>query len=171
MTEQAYSPAHVLRYVYLAGPVTGQTREEANAWRYDFARRIERATFGQVRCISPLRKENLLCKRYEHSNPCPKFGMPRAIAAKNRQDVRNCDVTLAYLPDRRRSDGDRPSYGTICEIVWAAEQGKMVIVISDDPEVKTHPVILECCGWMLETFDEAIEVITGLLGDYCPERL
>jgi len=162
----------MLRYVYLAGPIAGCTELEANDWRHWVSVQLAYKSQGQIRGINPLRCEPIMGDRYDqNSNPDPKFGTMRAIAAKNRHDVRNADVVLAFLPDRKGQHDERPSYGTICEIVWAAEDGKMVVVVSDDPEIQTHPVINANCGWMLSTIDEGIEVIMGILGDYLPQDI
>lgn len=103
-------------------------------------------------------------ERYNLSNPDPRFGTPRAIAAKNRFDVHRCDMTLAYLP--LPEPGKVQSYGTIIEMAWAYEAGKQTVLVSNDPYVMTHPVIDVCAGWKLGTLDEAIDVFVGVLAGY-----
>lgn len=163
------------RFVYLAGPILGCTQGEANDWRIAVAAKLrEHNIIG----ISPLRCEPLIGKIYSADYPDPRFGTPRAIAAKNKFDVRNCDITLAVLP--APVPGKPPSLGTLHEIAWADEAGKMVIQVTDDPFVNNHPVVDSGRGWKLTTFpgngtpyaniqaalDAAVEVCIGVLGGY-----
>lgn len=117
-----------------------------------------------IRGISPLRCEPLIGERYTSSSPDPKFGTARAIASKNLNDVRMCDLTLAYLP--RELNERKPSYGTICEIAWAYAIGKSVILVSDDPAIVEHPVIQANAGWIVDNLADGLEIAVGILGDY-----
>jgi hypothetical protein len=161
------------RFVYLAGPILGCTMGEANDWRkYVDAKLRPHNIIG----ISPLRCEPLVGERYTTDYPDPLFGSPRAIAAKNKFDVRTCDVTLALLP--LPVPPKTQSYGTLEEIAWADEAGKMTIQITDDPAIIRHPVVDSARGWKLaaglghpyatvqEALDAAVTLIVGLLGGY-----
>jgi nucleoside 2-deoxyribosyltransferase len=145
------------RYVYLAGPIMGRTKTEANSWRNYVA--VELADHGIVG-ISPLRCEPLIGERYGVSHD-PLFGTPRAIGAKNRHDVREAHIILAYMPE------DQPlSLGTLGEIFWADAYGKQVILVTTDPKLQGHPVLDAAVDWKLSTLDEAIDVCIGILGGY-----
>ena len=149
------------KHVYLAGPILGCTGSEANDWRQLVDRNFnELGIIG----ISPLRCEPLIGERYTAEHPDPRFGTARAIAAKNRFDVRNCDITLAFLP--KPEEGRTQSYGTLVEIAWADAYGKQVILVSDDPKILAHPVIDACVDWKLGTLEEAIDVCIGVLDGY-----
>lgn len=160
------------RYVYLAGPINGCTRGEANNWRDELA--ADLADVGIVG-VSPLRCEPLIgSDRYggceTNGKPAneiytdPRFGVPKAIKSKNYIDVHVCDVVVAYLP--KEANDRRPSYGTIMEIAWAHEARKPVILVSDDPAVYGHPVIAESVQWSVRTLDEAYDIIKGVYGVY-----
>lgn len=151
------------RFVYLAGPIMGCTGSEANDWRKYVDTKFKDAG-DHIYGVSPLRCEPLIGERYTADYPDPRFGTARAIAAKNRFDVRNCDITLAYLP--KPEPGRVQSYGTIIECAWADAYGKQVIVVSDDPIVLRHPVLDACVDWKLGSLDEAIDVCIGVLGGY-----
>lgn len=114
-----------------------------------------------IRGISPLRCEPLIGERYEHSHADPRFGTASAIGAKNFYDIESCDMTFAYMPYRKEV-----SVGTIGEIGAAKMIRKPVIVVTDDPRLKTHPFLIACSPWMLDTLDEGIETAVGILGDY-----
>jgi len=153
----------MLRHVYLAGPILGCTAGEANDWRQYVDRRLDAGSDGRIRGVSPLRCEPLHGERYTAEYSDPRFGTPRAIAAKNKFDVHNCDITLAYLP---KEMGANLSIGTLGEIFWADMAGKQVILVSDHPKIIAHPVLDAAVDWKLTTLDEAIDVILGVLGGY-----
>lgn len=161
------------RYVYLAGPILGCTAGEANDWRREVA---DALAPHNIIGISPLRCEPLIGVRYSmvYKDPC--FGTPRAIAAKNKYDVRACDITLAQFP--KPEPGRNQSYGTLEEIAWADEAGKMVIQVTDDPDIANHAVVDSTRGWKLiagegcdypdlrAARDAAVRICIGVLGGY-----
>ncbi len=153
------------RTVYLAGPITGCYKDEANNWREAVA--SELAHFNIIG-ISPLRCEPLIGEKYGMTYVDPKFGTARGIAAKNMFDTKNCDMVLAYMP--APPAGRVPSLGTICEIAWGHALGKPVILVTDDAFIREHPVINACSNWVLETLDDGIETVAGILGGYAGGR-
>lgn len=160
-------------FVYLAGPILNCTEGEANDWRRYVAAKLEP---HHIIGISPLRCEPIHGERYSADYPDQRFGVPRAIGAKNKFDVRKCDMTLALLP--KPLPGKPPSIGTLEEIGWADEGGKMVIQVTDDPLMQIHPVMDSTRGWKLcvgpdmpyktipEALDAAAEICIGVLGGY-----
>jgi nucleoside 2-deoxyribosyltransferase len=155
------------RYVYLAGPIMGQTKDEANNWRKEVDNALAAESFGmtaQIIGVSPLRCEPIIGERYLPQYEDERFGTSRAIGSKNFFDVRNCDLTLAYLP--KPAPGRHQSYGTIIELAWAYALGKPAIVVTDDPDVANHPVVQACAGWLLTNLDDAVDTIVGILGGY-----
>lgn len=131
-------------FVYLAGPIMDCTFGEANDWRKYVADRLKP---HNIIGISPLRCEPIHGERYTPDYPDPCFGVPRAIAAKNKFDVQKCDITLAMLP--KPKPNGTVSMGTLEEIAWADQAGKMVIQVTDDPKVINHPVVDAARGWKL----------------------
>ena len=127
--------------VYLAGPMEGCSDDEMLVWR-----RAATLSFNEgIKAISPVRIDS-------------KF--TTAIITQNQYDVKECDVTLAYLP---KSISDRRcSYGTICVIAWAHAQNKPVVIVSDDPYVHDHPVIQEI-GVHFSELNAAVGYINQLL--------
>lgn len=148
-------------FVYLAGAILGCTKGEANDWRIEAADKLkDHGIIG----VSPLRCEPLIGERYNLDYPDPRFGTPRAIAAKNKFDVTKCDLVLAFMP--KPLEGKLPSLGTLGECFWADALGKQVILVSDDPFILAHPVIDAAVDWKLSTLEEAYDVIIGVLGGY-----
>jgi hypothetical protein len=176
------------RFVYLAGAILGCTAGEANDWRrYADALLRPHGIIG----ISPLRCEPLIGDRYSAEYPDPRFGVPRAIAAKNKFDVRTCEITLAFLPKPEHRGCEHcdavkdRSAGTLQEIAWADEAGRLTIQVTNDPFIAHHPVVDSARGWKLvsrevpdaEKFgtpyeslkgalDGAIDLCVGVLGGY-----
>lgn len=150
-----------MKHIYLAGPIAGCDKAEANDWRGYV---IDKLRPHNIQGVSPLRCEPLIGERYGLGYPAdPKFGTARAIAAKNMLDVRTCDLTLAFLPHRGVL---QPSYGTVLEIGWASILSKPVILVTTDPYVAAHPVVNACAPWLLATLDDAVETIVGVLSVY-----
>ena len=166
-----------MKTVYLAGPILGCTLGEANDWRRGMDGWLK--DFG-IRGVSPLRCEPIVGEIYSAEYPDQRFGVPRAIAAKNRFDVENCDMTLAFLP--KPPEGRTQSFGTIIEIGWADRAGKQIILVTDDPKIIAHPVIDAAVDWKffpgmdnkhpdLEScFKSAVDVLDGVLGGYIAGR-
>jgi len=147
--------------VYLAGPIAGLTEKEAKDWRKEVDDEVQFKSKG-IRCISPLRCEPPIKGKYDipHNgqgeDKC--FGIAQAIGSKNYFDVQTCDMILGYLPSL--------SIGTLIELGWGRAFNKPVIVVTQEPDFHFHPVIQHCASWSLDTLDEAIEVIIGVLEDY-----
>lgn len=166
------------RFVYLAGPINGCTKGEANDWRHYTSSRL--ASAG-ITGISPLRCEPLVGERYGSSNPDPRFGVATAIASKNRFDVQRCDLMLAWFPPEEQAGwireasetnwrpGDEvyrwPSVGTIWEIGMAHMAGTPAIVVCENKILLPHPAI-QTAPWVLDTLDEGLDVAVGVLQDY-----
>lgn len=150
------------KYVYLAGPIAGCTKEEGNEWRDWVQDRLPHNIIG----ISPLRCEPLVDgKRYTEQGAVDKmWSDARAISAKNWLDTESSDLVLAYLP--KEMNDRRPSIGTIIEIGWAIGLRKPLIVVSDDEQYMEHPLIQRNASWRLDNLEDAVEVITGLFSDY-----
>jgi nucleoside 2-deoxyribosyltransferase len=150
-----------MRSCYLAGAITGCDKGEANDWRHQV--RIRLATHGIVG-ISPLRCEPLIGERYQLTHQDPRFGTAKAIASKNFLDVQMCDITLCYMP--KDLNERRLSVGTLIELAWAHALRKPTILVTDYPFLLEHPVVQANASWILSTLDEAVDVVTGVLGDY-----
>ena len=150
------------KYIYLAGPIAGLNEQEATEWRNDVKNILPYGIIG----ISPLRcepvKEGMTYT--DDSATDPMWSDARAINAKNWLDTESCDLVLAYLP--KVMNDRRPSIGTIIEIGWAIGLRKPLIVVSDDEQYMEHPLIQRNASWRLDNLPDAVEVITGLFGDY-----
>ncbi len=143
------------KFIYLAGPIAGCDKGEANDWRERISAHLTDGIVG----ISPLRCEPLIGDKYELAYDDKRFGTPAAINGKNLLDVGACDLILAYLPDKS-------SLGTITEIAWGMVLRKPIILVSGCADVVNHPLYIANIGWILDNFDDALSVIHGLFEDY-----
>lgn len=151
-----------MRTVYLAGPILGCTKGEANDWRDAFSASLKRS--GLVG-VSPLRCEPLIGDRYTMQYADPRFGTARAISAKNRLDVRMADMTLCYFPE-----GYPFSKGTLVELAWANAYEKPTILVTTDKSIADHPVVQACASWVVESLDDALDILIGVLAVYVPVK-
>jgi nucleoside 2-deoxyribosyltransferase len=147
-------------YIYLAGPVSGKTDDEANLWRTKFAHRLE--SIGMVG-VSPIRYEPVKPDGAYLEEGQYDLELARQIITKNRLDVQRCDLTLAYMPTESR--------GTLQEIGWAYGMEKPIVVVSDLAQVLFNPVIMGSCPWRFRDDDgegltQAFQVIRGLFSVY-----
>lgn len=150
-------------YVYLAGPITGQTGGGANAWRSLVTTALESVS-PNIIGVSPLRCEPPGPSGiYLPQDGDNQFGTPQVIAAKNYEDVKRCDVVLAYMPSM--------SIGTLQEMGWAVGMRKNVVLISTLDDVLENPVIKATIPWRFHAedqgFKKALEVIKGVYEVYC----
>jgi len=146
--------------IYLAGPITGLTWDEATIWRKQVS--SELAQFG-IECFSPLRFKNFLShldKQLPIQNSYPDFGLstPRGITTRDRWDATRCDVMFVNFLGAKKV-----SIGTVMEIAWADLKRIPVIVIMEPDNIHHHAMIHESIGFVVETIDEAVETVKALL--------
>ncbi len=146
-------------YIYLAGPISGETEQGATEWRDVISEHLTKVSDGLVG-ISPLR-----CEAPKEDGTYPvevPYKMAHEVTAKNMLDVRRCDLMLAYLP--------KVSIGTLQEIGWAVGMGKTVIVVSDINEVLQHPIIMATVPFLFDSresgWSHAMQTIKGLFEVY-----
>lgn len=149
--------------VYLAGPILGATKGEANDWRIAVG---EVLAANCLKGISPLRCEPLVGEKYAatYEGAQALFGDGSAIFSKNWHDVKNCDAVLCYMP--KLEPGRMPSLGSIVELAWAKALQKTVVLASVEPFVINHPVVMGNVSKHVKTLDEGTEFIVGLLAGY-----
>jgi len=154
----------ITKFVYLAGPVLGQTKGQANIWRQQVDAALRDCTDGQIVGISPLRCEPAIGSVYAANYADPKFGSARAISSKNLYDTKNCDITLVYLPPPVK--GQPVSLGAIIELAWAYALGKPTVLVTEDPRMLSHPLVSTCSSWVVPNLEDAIVLIIGILDGY-----
>lgn len=147
--------------VYLAGPITGLTHDEARyGWRKEFASLMPEHVF----CNSPMRGKGMLRdfgpltsgKNY----PDNAMTTSEGITCRDFNDVRTSDAMIACFLE---SEG-RLSGGTFMEYGFAHAFQKPIIGIGspDDPNL-SHLMAQRVMGWRVDTLEEAAIIVTHLL--------
>ncbi len=146
--------------VYMCGPMTGLTLDEAVALRKPA---MEALAECGVECLSPLRGKNLApdlradvikAKGYESV-----LVTDKAIVSRDRNDVLRCDVVLADF----RGAG-RVSIGSCVEFGWADAFRKPIVTVMDkDGNPHDHGFIHQLSTYVVHDMDEAVQLVITLL--------
>jgi nucleoside 2-deoxyribosyltransferase len=144
--------------VYTAGHLRGLHYDKATGW----LDKVREGIADDIELISPMRakeflKGQIISGTYEDDLIANK----RAVIARDKWDVRRCDVVLANLD----LAPDKVSIGAICEITLAYELRKPVIIIMSDPDSNknNHPFVTQEASWIVSDLDEAIDVLNALV--------
>lgn len=154
------------RKIYLAGPVTGTSYQEAHDWRHLVSVKIEiynqrKSTIHHLETINPMFGQESLVgedniKSYYENDP---LATPQALLQRSYFNVARSDVVLANVANARRL-----SVGTIMEIGWAyALRKPVVIVMEDDLNPHNSPLITQSAFAIVPYLDDAVTVAISLL--------
>lgn len=146
--------------VYLAGPISGLSYEEATAWRNEMTENLRR--FG-ISAVSPLRAKTYLADQEQIADEYDQtMSTSRGIMTRDRFDASQCDVLFVNFLGTKRV-----SIGTCMEIAWADMLRKpIVIAIEPENNIHDHAMIREALGFRVSTLEEAEHIIQSILGDY-----
>jgi len=143
--------------VFLSGPISGLSFNEAVAWR-DFA--VEQLA-PEINAYSPLRQANFLKAqgKLNQSYSFNPLSTDRGINTRNHFDCQSADLILCNL-----LGAVRLSAGTIMEIAWAyAYRKPLVMAIEDSMNVHDQPMIREAISFRTQSLDEAIKITKSVL--------
>lgn len=145
--------------VYLAGPITGLTYDEGNAWRLEAkaalgAHGIE--AYSPMRAKEYLRSQGVLSGSYSDGL----FSTARNIMTRDYDDCTKADLILCNL-----LGSTKPSLGTVMEIAWAfAFRVPLVVIMEKEGNPHDgHPMIAESIGFRVDNVKDGILVATGIL--------
>lgn len=160
----------VHKTVYLAGPISGCTWDEATDWRDEVRNQLLRSG---IKAVSPLRAKVYLrectapIKDHYDDNDIDSaaftnMSTARGITTRDRFDCLNTNVLFVNL-----LGAERVSIGTCMEIAWAdARRIPSVIVMEKNGNLHDHAMINECTGFRVSSIREGIEIVKAILGDY-----
>lgn len=154
-----------MKYVYLAGPITGVSYDDTVNWR----QRVSDAFLPGIVGVSPMRVKEFLAaeKAIGHSYPEHEImGAAVPICTRDFYDCTHADMVLAYLPMWARSKSGSVSVGTCMELGWASGAGNPLVVVSDDPMVTTHPLVQGKAGWIVPRLEDGVAAVNAVLGIY-----
>lgn len=155
------------RMIYLAGPITGLTHDEARyGWRQEFASLMPEHIF----CNSPMRGKEFLATHgvltSGHDYPDHAMATDAGITTRDYNDVKNADAMIACFLE---SNG-KPSLGTAMEYGFAHAHQIPVIAVgpthlpdgSREPNI-THLMLQRVAGYRVDTLEEAANIVCHLL--------
>jgi hypothetical protein len=144
--------------VYLSGPITGCTYEQATGWREEATRRL----WPDIRTFSPMRGlEDKVGHSYLDFYQDHPTQNQQSATARDRFDVRQSDLILVNLLGAL----DRVSIGTIMEVAWADAFDKFIIVAmeGDDRNPHYHAMVRAVSSIVVTDLDEAIDLTRQVL--------
>lgn len=158
--------------VYLAGPITGDTYEDARyGWRSEFETMIHRynimhSPLERIQCVSPMRgKEHLLDDdNTPMSCDADKYDVAistnSAIVTRDYNDVTRTSCMLANF-----LGSNRVSIGTCVEFGFAhAARKPIIMVMEEEGNLHEHGFLTEIAGYRVDTLEEAAFIVQHLCG-------
>jgi len=149
------------KMVYLAGPITGLTHDEArDGWRKDFASLMPE----HIYCNSPMRGKDMLkdwgVLTSGAGYPDNAMTTPEGITSRDFNDVKTCDAMIACFLE----SNDHLSGGTFMEYGFAHALQKPIIGIgpAHDPNLQ-HLMAQRVMGWRVDGLEEAANIVSLLL--------
>lgn len=144
--------------VYLAGPISGLSYEQATNWRENAASILRRRGISSA---SPMRAKEALRgvqDIWAEGSDLGPFYSAKGIVSRDRFDVRRASLVIMNL-----SGADAVSVGTMVELGWASERGTPVILVDTPDSVHTHVFVEELVSFVVESVEEACELAIRML--------
>jgi nucleoside 2-deoxyribosyltransferase len=146
--------------VYLSGPISGLTYDDAEDWRKRATLYLERTS--KIECLDPLRCKDFLKQRGvigDTPEEFPAIGSDEFIGMRDHWDTVRSDVVLVNLLGAKTV-----SIGTVLEIGMAKAAGcKIVVVMEDSDNLHEHPMIRNYTDLRCSNLQTACETIKALL--------
>jgi len=158
----------VSKTVYLAGPISGLTYDEASKWRDHITNELGR--FG-IKCLSPLRAaihlrhaDGLLgdCEIQAGTKPAVEsMSTPRGVVTRDKFDATRCGILLVNVLGAKKV-----SVGTCVEIGWANANDIPIVLVMEPTNMHNHAFVRESANFITESLDDAVYIIKAILKDY-----
>jgi len=140
--------------VYLAGYINGSVIEECIAWRKKIRLHYENWKGGQgypIEFLDPLNGESLGVISSDGNKGC---FPPQMVVHKDYTCVSKSDLIVANMDTFGEA---RPPIGTLCEVVWAYDLRKSVILISNNEHYTEHPFLKYFSSIIVSSVEELLE--------------
>jgi nucleoside 2-deoxyribosyltransferase len=158
----------VHKTVYLAGPISGLTYNEASKWR-DYA--TEKLKKDNISGLSPLRSAVHLRNHKGLLTDCEiipglecavqAMSNPKGVVTRDKFDATHCDVLLINLIGAKKV-----SIGTCVEIGWASANNIPIVLIMEEDNIHNHAFVTEPASFVTNSIDDALHVVQAILADY-----
>lgn len=144
-------------YVYLGGPITGQTFGRANDWRLHFAdtlSKMKRLGTMDWKCFNPLHGK----EQYDTGGPLPDaFDGDVEVADEDFDYILRSDVVVANF-----AVAEQVSIGTCVELGFAHAHGKPIIVVTGADELHDHLFIRRVATYRVDNVHGALKILHEL---------
>ena len=136
--------------IYLAGFIQGSKIQECIGWRKQI-RDYYKIHDWPIIFLDPLNGKEV--------NTISSDGLkssipPNAILHRDFKCVMDCDIVIVNMDTFGET---RPLTGTICELAWAWEHHKPIIMITDDSKYCNHPFLKNFASMIFPTVEKMIE--------------
>ena len=137
--------------IYLAGYISGKVIKECVDWRKKIANHYSNAKWhGKITFLDPLNGKDLTSITEDglHSS-CPSH----AIVHRDYSSVVGADLIIANMSTFGEK---RPPIGTICELAWAWDHHKPIILISQEKQFIEHPFLKYFASWIVKDVNDLL---------------
>lgn len=145
---------HKIKYVYLAGPITGGTDSSITSWR----EQIKKLVAKDIICLTPTR--DVVDTSEDRELTIEKIQHGKGIVTRDRMDVARSDLILANF-----LGANKISIGSVGEIFWADAFRKPILLVIEDNNPHFHLMVLELAVWRYDNLKDAVHKINTLLSD------
>jgi hypothetical protein len=144
------------KLLFLAGPLTGISYEEAISWRTYVKQKLP----NNITAFSALRGKNYLSdkailRNYYADKP---LSTPKGTITRDRNDITHCDALFVNL-----LGANQISIGSMFEIAWADLKRIPIIVVMEQENVHEHVFVREAAGYVTQDIDEAINITISVI--------
>jgi len=142
--------------LYCAGPIMGISYAESTGWREYIASKLPQ----HIKAMSPMRGKECLKweKTIKGSYEKNLLSCQKGITCRDRMDVARCDAILVNFLGAKNI-----SIGSVMEIAWADAWRKPIIVVMEEDNIHSHPILREVSGFVVSNLDEAITIAIAVL--------
>ena len=146
--------------IYLAGPISGLTKEEAFGWR-DRVEEHLRWYIPSVRVYIPERVDFINGTGDGGAGYLQEIDKERGETAARLDFAAIADSQIVVF---NLLQARKVSIGTMIELGWAYTLGKYIIVVMQSGAIHDHSFVRWCANRIVETVDGVIEEILTLSG-------
>lgn len=145
--------------VYLAGPIAGQSWQQASDWRNYVTRAL---TPHGISCYSPLRGMGRFMAGAAVIQPAYEedpLRTTRGLLARDELDVQRSQLMFVNF-----LGASKVSIGTCAEFGWAkAYHTRILVVMEREFNPHDHPFVRGLADWCVQGIDDAISIARNVL--------
>jgi len=143
--------------VYLGGPISGLSYQDATLWRRAAASYLELAG---VLAIDPMRNKEYLAKYVSMPHSSGEiFSRADFIYTRDRSDIFSADLLLVNTLTRNELGA-----GTLIEMGWANALDIPIVLVVEPGSVWDKPFVRGVAGVVVHTLVDGLSVVTAMLG-------